>query len=107
MKRYSLILGLILLAFSSWAQVKSNVANEKKVNIYLAGTSHARIDFGIKKLSEMLRQNGFEVTMLPKRAKMPPVGKVKTIFIGIATEGLIKMLLKDLSDVPGKSPGKE
>ncbi|MCF0051831.1 hypothetical protein LXM25_17320 [Dyadobacter sp. LJ53] len=107
MKKYSLILGLILLAFSSLAQVKSSVADEKKINIYVAGTSHARIDFGIKKLSETLRQNGFEVTMLPKRAKMPPAGKVKTIFIGVAKDGLIQMLLKELSDVPARSPGKE
>ncbi|WP_026631429.1 alpha-d-galacturonidase [Dyadobacter alkalitolerans] len=107
MKKYSLMLGLFLLAFASLAQVKSGDAGSKKINIYLAGPVSNRIAFGAMKLSEALRQNGFAVTMLPKSSKMPPSGKVKTIFIGISSDGLLEMIMKDLPKTPPKSPGKE
>ncbi|MCF2501858.1 hypothetical protein L0663_00590 [Dyadobacter sp. CY107] len=107
MKKCSLILVFLLVAFASVSEAKSNASEGKKINIYLAGASNARIDFGAGKLSDMLRQNGFEVTMLPKKAKMPPTKKVKTIFIGLSTDGLMEMLMKDLPNSPAKSPGKE
>lgn len=107
MKKYGFIISLLLYAFTSLAEIKYNDSDEKKINIYLAGASNSRIDFGAQRLSEMLRQNGFEVTILPKRAKMPPTRKVQTIFIGLATDGLMQMLVKELPETPVKSPGKE
>lgn len=81
---------MFLVAFASASEAKSNALEGKNINIYLAGASNARIDFGAGKLSDMLKQNGFEVTVLPKKAKMPLTRKVKTIFIAISTGGLME-----------------
>src|SRR5687768_15043839 len=107
MRKYGFIISLLLYAFTSLAEIKYNDSDEKKINIYLAGASSSRIDFGAQRMSEMLRQKGFEVTILPKRAKMPPTRKVQTIFIGLATDGLMQMLVKELHETPVKSAGKE
>ncbi|SKC04905.1 alpha-d-galacturonidase [Dyadobacter psychrophilus] len=107
MRKYGLIIGFLLSAFWSLAAIRSNGPEDKKVKIYLAGASNLRIDFGTAKLSEMLKQNGFQVAMLPKKAKMPPTRKVQTIFIGLVTDGLMQMLIKELPAATVKSPGKE
>jgi hypothetical protein len=107
MKRYALIISLLLLAFVSSAETGFAGSDDKKINIYLAGTANSRIDFGVWKLAESLKKHGFQVTMLPKKAKMPTTGKVQTIFIGLTTDNLVQTLVKELPGGLAKTQGKE
>ncbi|QTE37166.2 hypothetical protein J3L18_29335 [Mucilaginibacter gossypii] len=99
MKLFNRCLLLLLILISCFQSPLQAQVQSKKITIVTLPKHHARISYGVQKLTFALKNAGYSVTEQPYKGALP---SGNTIIVGLLTDAPVKKLAGAANNNPGK-----